>query len=530
MSIVDLQAAPPAGTLETDVCVVGGGAAGITLAIELGRAGREALLLESGGFEPEEETQALNDLEITGYPVRENFMSRARYYGGSCNLWAGRSMRLGPEDLAPASDPHGAGWPISHEELSRWYPRAAQVLRLPSPLFFEPHTWDRGMGPQERRLFDSTMVVPTVSLWARGPMRFGARYRPELRRSPRIRVLLHANALRLRLDLSARTVVALEAGSLGGARFEVRARRYVVACGGVENARLLLLSGIAAEHDVVGRYFMDHPRAVFGRVRLAPGVRLPLLRGRPLADGKMQLGIGLPPAVRRNEGLLNHYATLESEFSGYAAAGYQSLVKTAKVVLRKGYAGSRWRVGSARLGDIPGMIYLLTPKELMPHPLYRLYWEMRNALHPRPDGKSRVVVYFCEQPPDRESRVTLGPARDALGLPRAELHWRICPEVTRGVVLLQERLRGCLREAGIGELEPGEGEPRYTDASHHMGTTRMSQDPRTGVVDADCRVHGLANLYLAGSSVFPTAGHANPTPTIIALTLRLAEHLRSRER
>jgi choline dehydrogenase-like flavoprotein len=322
----------------------------------------------------------------------------------------------------------------------------------------------------------------------------------------------------------------LEAGTLEGARFEVRARRYVVACGGVENARLLLLSGIAAEHDVVGRYFMDHPRAVFGRVRLAAGARLPLLRGRPLADGRMQLGIGFTPAERRDQGLLNHYATLESEFSGYAAAGYQSLVKTAKVVLRKGYAGSRWKVGSARLSDIPGMIYLLTPKELMPHPLYRLYWEARNALHPRPDGASRVVVYFCEQPPDRESRVTLGPARDALGLPRAELHWRIGPEVTRGVLALQERLAVGLRAAGIGELEPGEGEPRYTDASHHMGTTRMSRDPRTGVVDPECRVHGLANLYLAGSSVFPTAGHANPTPTIIALTLRLAEHLRSLDR
>jgi choline dehydrogenase-like flavoprotein len=172
------------------------------------------------------------------------------------------------------------------------------------------------------------------------------------------------------------------------------------------------------------------------------------------------------------------------------------------------------------------MIYLLTPKELMPHPVYRLYWAARSALHPRPDGRARVVVYFCEQPPDRESRVTLGEARDALGQPRAVLRWRLGPEVTRSVLALQDRLAATLRASGIGELEPGAGEPRYTDASHHMGTTRMSRDPRTGVVDPACRVHALANLYLAGSSVFPTAGHANPTPTIIALALRLADHLR----
>lgn len=526
MSLIDLRQSPPPDALEADVCVVGAGAAGLTLATELGRAGRDVVLLESGGFAPEEETQGLNDLAITGYPVRENFMSRARYFGGSCNLWAGRSMRLGPEDISAEADPERAGWPISHAELSEWYPAAAQVLGLPDIRLFEPATHAERLSGVERALFDSGLVAPTVSLWARGPRRFGAAHRAELRRSGRVRVLLHGNALRLRPTADGRAVAALEATLLHGAAFEIRARQYVAACGGVENARLLLLSDLGNEHDLVGRYFMDHPRAVFGRVRLAPGARLPFLRGRPVAGGKLQLGIGVPPAIRRAEGLLNHYATLESEFSGYAAAGYQSLVKTAKVMLRKGYAGSRWEVGRSRLSDIPGMIYLLTPKELMPHPLYRLYWTTRSTLHPRPDGRARVIVYFCEQPPDRESRVVLGTARDVLGQPKAELRWRIGPEVTRSVLALQERLASTLRAAGIGELEPGAGEPRYTDASHHMGTTRMSRDPRTGVTDPDCRVHGLANLYVAGSSVFPTAGHANPTPTIIALALRLAELLR----
>ena len=498
VSIVDLRGSPPEGPVETDVCVIGAGAAGLTVASELGRAGRDVVLLESGGFAPEEQTQALNDLEVAGYPVREPFVSRARYYGGSCNLWAGRSMWLSPEDLAPENDPENEGWPLSYAELNEWYPAAARVLRLPDTGGYEEAVRLGGLSRGERALFDSGFVTPAISLWARSPMRFGSAYRAELRRSERVRVLLNGNALRLRSEPNGRTVAAIEAAVLHGPAFEIRARRFVVACGGVENARLLLLSQLGNDHDLVGRYFMDHPRTAFGHLRLDSKARLPFLGGRPVSDGKVQLGIGLPPAVRRAEGLLHHYATLESEFSGYAAAGSQTSAKT------------------------PG----LTPKELMPHSLYRLYWAARRALHPRADGRARLIVYFCEQRPDRESRVVLSDLRDALGQRRAELRWRIGPEVSRSVLALQDRLARALRAAGIGEVESGEGEPRYTDASHHMGTTRMSRDSRTGVVNPDCRVHGLLNLYLAGSSVFPTAGHANPTPTIIALALRLAAHLR----
>ena len=532
MSILDARELEPGAAVDAEICVVGAGAAGITLALELARLSADVLLVESGGEEADPETQALHDLDNLGYPVREHFMSRARYYGGSCNLWAGRSMRLLPEDVAACPELPGAGWPIPHAEIVRHYDRAAEVLRLPAVTMFDPGVYRGRMTEVERRLFDAGPLAPTVSLWARRPMRFGAMYRSRLHRAGNVRVLLHASVTGIRLSPAGDAVETLDAATLDGKRLAVRARVFVLACGGLENARLLLVSrdrqpaGIGNVNDLVGRYFMDHPRSVFGRVRLRPGARLPLLRGMPLADGKVQIGIGFSAEARRRRGLLNHYATLEAEYSGYAAAGYQSAVRTAKVLLKKGYAGSRWDVGRARLGDIPGMIYLLTPKELMPHPVYRVYWNLRNTLHPRPDGAARVVVYFCEQPPDRESRVTLGEKRDQLGVPRLELHWRIGPEVTESVLALQETLRVRLDQAGIGELEPGQGEPRYTDASHHMGTTRMAATPQEGVVDSDGRVYGVRNLYMAGSSVFPSAGHANPTLTIVALAIRLAHHLR----
>lgn len=491
----------------------------------------EVCLIESGGLHPEEETQALCDLESAGYPVRENFMSRARYYGGSCNLWAGRSMQLTEADLAGRGWVPESGWPVPHSELTAYYPAAARVLRLPGPERFDARSFAAEMTGPERTLFSREPLVPRVSLWARRPLRFGAAYRSRLRRSPRVRLVLHANATRIRLGADGTAVEALEASTLEGRRLSVRAGVYVIACGALENARLLLVSrdvhpnGIGNAFDLVGRYFMDHPRSVHGRVRLYPGRRLPLLRGHPLRDGKVQLGMGLSADIQRREGLLNHYATLEAEFSGYTQARYESFVQTMKVMLRRGYAGSRWDVGRARLGEIPGLIYLLTPKELMPHFLYRSNTFLRRFL-PKRSEEACVVVYFCEQPPDAESRVTLGPERDRLGVNKLVLRWRIGPEVTRSVLRLQELLRERLKEAGIGELESSAEEIRYTDASHHLGTTRMAATPRTGVVDTDGRVHGVSNLYMAGGSVFPSAGHANPTLTIVALALRLAERLR----
>ncbi|MGH9324440.1 MAG: GMC oxidoreductase [Vicinamibacteria bacterium] len=460
-------------------------------------------------------------------------MSRARYYGGSCNLWAGRSMLLTETDLASREWVPESAWPIPHSELAAYYPAAARVLRLPALERFDARTLVPAMSELERDLFSREPLVPRISLWAKSPLRFGAAYRSRLRRSSRVRLVLHANATFIRLSADGTAVETVEASTLEGRRLSVRARMYVIACGALENARLLLFSrdvrrqGIGNEFDLVGRYFMDHPRCVHGRVWLHPGRQLPLLRGRPLRDGKIQVGMGLSLEIQRREALLNHYATLEAEFSGYSQARYESFVQVMKVLLRRGYAGSRWDLGRTRLGDIPGLIYLLTPKELMPHFLYRWNAALRGLL-PRRSEEACVAVYFCEQPPDPESRVSLSPERDRLGMNKLVLEWRLGPEVTRSVLRLQELLRERLKEAGIGELDLSADAIRFTDASHHLGTTRMAASPRTGVVDADGRVHGIPNLFMAGGSVFPSAGHANPTLTIVALSLRLAEHLRVR--
>lgn len=536
MTLIDARELGETRELVGDLCIVGAGAAGLTLAAELAGDDLEIVLLEAGGLDPDPETQALYDLESLGHPVREEFMSRARYFGGSCNLWAGRCMRLRPAQLEGRDWVPGSAWPISPEELERWYPPAARILDLPPVDRFEPGFWEDALADGERALLADPELAPTVSLWAPRPKRFGDAFRPPLSRARDVSIVLHANAVRLELDEDGRTVRNVQAATLDGRTLSIRARGYVLACGGLENARLLLASndvqprGIGNRHDRVGRYFMDHPRAVFGSVRLARAGAVRLLGGRPLPDGRVQVGIGLSEETRRREGLLDHYATLESTYSQYTARTYESFVQAMKVLLRRGYAGRRRDVGRAKLGSIPELIYLLAPREIVPHRLYRWYARLRDALRPERGPVERTVVYFCEQPPDPESRVTLGRARDALGVPRLELRWRIGDEVAASLRRLEEILAARLRATGVGEhLPAGEG-PRFTDASHHMGTTRMSTDPRHGVVDPSCRVHGVENLWIAGSSVFPSAGHANPTLTIVALALRLADHLRREAR
>jgi choline dehydrogenase-like flavoprotein len=533
MSIMDANELAPGSVLEADICIVGAGAAGITLASEFEGMSQTVCLIESGSYRPEEDTQSLYDLSSAGYPVTEDFMSRARYFGGTCNLWAGRSMKLTALDLEARDWVPNSGWPIRHGELDRYYDQAGRILGIPSfESFASALEWR--MSPSERALFDNPDLKPNISLWARKPLRFAARYRTGLKRSRNVNVCLHANATEVLLNPQGDTVEEVRIATLGGKRMSIRAKRFVLACGGLENARLLLVSrgsnesGVGNRHDLVGRFYMDHPRALSGTVRLRGTHAWPLVLGHALRDGMGQVGIQLSEARQRGDRLLNNYLTLERKWSPQTARAYQSCIQAMKVLLRKGYSGERLPLSRVKLAVIPHSIYLLAPRELMPHSLYRMLKAARTTFGKR--LMELTVVNYCEQVPNRESRVFLGVERDKLNMNRLVLHWKVGSEETRTLTQLHELLDRHLRKRGIGHLVSDEQrlEPFYSDASHHIGTTRMSDDPRNGVVDRNCLVHGLRNLFIAGSSIFPTCGHANPTWTIVALTLRLADWLKTR--
>ena len=354
--------------------------------------------------------------------------------------------------------------------------------------------------------------------WARRPLNFAQLYRRNAR-PERSTVYLHAVATGFDLDPTSAAVRKVRVATLSGAQLEVRPRAVVLACGGIENPRLLLASnvdrvaGLGNQHDQVGRYFMEHPKGPAGSIRVAAGAALPAApywSGRRLAGIRVRYGLRLAEPVQARVGALNSYVLLEPAFT---SVGVQTLRRIRSGKLR-GRAALGAAVGAGR--DVREVAALL---------------RFRLTNHGRLPGVR--LQNFAEQPPIASNRVELSSRRDALGTPLARLRWTVSMEERRSLTLLHQALAEEVVDRGIGTLESPllEKDSDRTswlptrDASHHMGTTRMGADPRTSVVDPSGLVHGLANLYVAGSSVFPTGGCANPTLTIVALALRTADEI-----
>jgi choline dehydrogenase-like flavoprotein len=518
-------------TIEAEVCIVGAGAAGITLALELERRGVAATVLESGGLEPDDASKDLYVGRNSGLPYTFGEGSRSRFLGGSSNCWGGWCRRLDAWDFERRAWVPDSGWPIQRADLEPFYDEAHRLLKL-GPLDFDPAFWERAIGRDDVRRYPlaSARIADTISQFS-PPVRFGIDYRDDLARSTRIKVYLYANVVDIEARADADAVARLQVRTLSGASATVRARCYVLACGGIENARLLLASnrarpaGLGNAHDLVGRYFMDHPRLMFGSVELAEG-----WRRNKLYDSKFHYlntavsahgtciasQFALSPAVQREERLLNSRVWFQSMFPGEGTEAVQALIRCKMRLTKKDESGHRL------VRDLVA---------IAANPWDAARFAAARVFQPRSlitDVKLQAIV---EPAPDRESRVTLAPDRDALGMPRVDVHWRLGEMVTRTFNRTIEIFAEELERAGIARvrrdapLVAGRWPGTLEGTWHHMGTTRMHDSPREGVVDRHCRVHGFANFFVAGSSVFPTVGANFPTYTLVALACRLAARL-----
>lgn len=513
----DARQLPDGTELQADLCIVGGGAVGITLARELAGGPLKVVLLESGGLDFDPDTQALYAGEVVGNPGADPEYARLRYLGGSSNHWMGYCRPLDPIDFAARPWIPWSGWPIGPTDLEPFYPRVREVLELHSD-DYAASGWAGQLSPILTGPLGRGRLAPVVFQLS-PPTRLGQRYRALLESAPNIDVQLHANLVDIVTDPSACEVVALEAACLGGPRFTVRARVTVLATGGIENARLLLAAnrvmpaGLGNTHDLVGRFFMDHPAAEAAEVLFTGDAEQVRSTGSQLVDG----GFVLSEATERAEATGRFYCQI------YPARGNGGVEETGYVALRR-------LARSLRRGQMPAdfntqLGLVASDLDGAASGLWRRFLGDIHALG---------VRLHPEVVPNPDSRITLTAERDALGLPRIRHDWRLSAidrhGYARGLAILGEELGrlglGRLRAAEWLEAEPfvfpGDG------SWHHCGTTRMNDDPKQGVVDRDCLVHGMANLYVGGSSVFPTIGFANPTFTITALSLRLADHLAAR--
>ena len=520
MSFLDASEGSVPEILEAHVCIIGAGAAGITIANELGlKQGVDVLLLESGDMQLDGDVQSLYAGKNVGAPYYDLASCRLRYFGGTTNHWGGYCRANDPINYEGRPDLDVPSWPFGFEEATPWVKRAAETLGIDSR-FFEPQQLlaNEGFDASEllERLGKDVFVAVNQITAAK---RFSERFAPELESTSSVRVVTNINLVGIRLNENGESVRHLDCQTLGGSFVKVKADVFVLACHAIENARLMLVSndvassGIGNDHDLVGRYFAEHPQVNSGLMIAGP--RFPDYFDRRYRRPETHLAaMSLNANAMRNAGALSYHMHFASEPPREAA---RRAARRLIDGLWKPFA-TQMLLDSIRVFEDITAIARPTP----------------GPLHPNLDGTGDRILrlnHTFEQAPNRDSRVRLSTTeRDALNIPRVELDWQLNEQDLRTLREGQRIVAAELSAIGFGrfaleEFEWSSIEGRVNGHYHHYGTTRMSTDPRSGVVNSDQRVHGVANLFVAGSSVFPTAAAHGPTLHIVAFSLRLADYL-----
>ena len=502
--IFDARSVPNKTTLDADICIAGAGVAGITLARELINAGVRVCLLESGGLEPDRVTQSLYWGENIGLPYYSPDVSQARFFGGTSNCWhvgtGGRQLGarlhpLDPIDFEERDWVPFSGWPFAKAHLDPYYERAHAICRT-GRYDYDAESWAYPERSPQLPLRKG-LVKTTMFHFVRREV-FFQEYREEIEKAENISAFLHANAVEIETNDTAQKVTGIKVACLNGPKFRIAAKLYILASGAMEIPRLLLISnkvqkeGLGNQHDLVGRFFMEHPH-------LWSGVFIPagdhLFRATGLyrvhtVDTVPVLGkLTLSDAVLRSEKLLSYAVSIHPRLC-VDPAGRTGATKGAPGITEK---ISRQFRGEKKIEGF-------------------------------------ALNHMSEQAPNPDSRVMLSEEKDALGQRRVNIDWRLTATDIWTIRRAQQLIDEELRHAGLGrlhiEMQDESVPPDITGGWHHMGTTRMHTDPKKGVVDANSKVHGIVNLFIAGPSVFPTCGYANPVLTTVALAARLGDHVK----
>lgn len=529
---------------EFDLCIVGSGPAGISLADRMRDRGLRIAMLEGGGLELQLKAQRLFRGEVVGRPYWPLESCRFRVFGGSGNRWGGMSRPLDPIDFDRRDWVADSGWPISFEAMARYAGPVAELLQLPTSRF-DFDAWAGTMPPPIP--LDGSEFEQTVFQYSPTKMDFGYGARNRVQDAETVTTLLHANVTGLRLVPGLNRVGAVEVATLTGRRFTVRARTVVLAAGGIENARLLLASrhdracGLGNEHDLVGRYFAEHLHAPAGHLMPTSAAQDRQFYDIATHSGVHTRGVLTPTAAaQRKHRLLNCCIAIEPP--SYPA-GQPFLSWRPELTVGPERLYRRLRRGASASASVSASVAVSHGMRNAARSTWyaaRSSDGRRNARRARAELAARGVhgstlhsLYFrAEQSPNASSRVTLGERRDALGMPQAQLDWRLQDQDTESVTEWLKVLAGAAgaRDLGVVSAPEDDWVDKIVGGPHHMGTTRMAADPRHGVVDENCRVHSVSNLYVAGCSVFPTGGYVNPTFSMLMLTLRLADHLSANAR
>jgi choline dehydrogenase-like flavoprotein len=504
--------------VHADVAIVGAGAAGISLAIELEGYGLSVLLLEGGQSEYSKDSRNLYSGDSIGVPLPYGLEgSRPRFLGGGTNTWGGSCGELDDEDFLERDWVKFSGWPLEKKDLTESYKRAARFLKLQEPV---SESVDVSRGFKQISGMDFRFLSHTSVL------RFRSEFDSHLEASKKIQLLLGANCVAISSTDEGGAVKSLKIAGFKGSTVEVKANKFVLSCGGIENARLLLNSyeqdSYALQRNKnTGKYFSDHPIAPCATVvghTSQPGdlsfeVLSALAKAQTTGGPTIMPFYKLPYEIQKSERVLNA-----------AVQFYIQEPEVSPVLV------SLWRIRNYMVGN-SSSIKASDVRNVLFHPLSLV----RGILGKKMGARRLAMRFQIEQSPNPASNVTLSESKDRFGLKKVSLNWVFSSLERRTIDVLIQYVAKQFSSQGEGVIKVDTAlasnrdslPPDLRGGQHHSGTTRMSESVDNGVVDANLKVFGMDNLYVVGSSIFPTNGWVNPTYTIIALSCRLAKHLKS---
>jgi choline dehydrogenase-like flavoprotein len=514
--IHDLLHDIPLANLTADVCIAGAGAAGISLAVEFARKGKKVLLLEGGGALREDSSQAIYDSEIAGLPHRGIHTGRIRVKGGTTVRWGGQILELDALDFTPRPGIPESGWPFPKTELTSYYERALELEGLAKVERSDEAVW-RDLGLPFTQ-FEGLEAY--LSRWCPEP-NFARLHHKTLTTHPNINLWLHSSVVEMMTETNeGETVTGLRCRTLTGTEAIFRGRHYIFTLGGIESSRFFLQprpGGLPWNRSgLLGQHFQDHIDCNAALIEPHDLAAFHDTFDPIVAHGFKYLPkLRLPPHLQAELGTLTIGSTMSFEDTG-------KVRMQAKHTIRNLMRG--------RFSDVTRANLTHTAKHVPM--LFRQAWRyyVQHRAYAPPTVRILLRIH-CEQEPTSRSSITLTDQRDPLGLLRIRFDWQISErelETIRQYVLVAQRSL-----AGVARIIPDKdlmsGSPNFLtrcdDSNHHMGGMRMSTSDATGVVDTNLRLYGLSNVYICSSAVFPCSGFSNPTHTVLALALRLSDHL-----
>lgn len=506
---IDARQLDNQSVIEGDICIIGAGAAGISMALDLENTALKVILLEGGGFEYDDRVQELYNGKLTGHPYYPMKASRLHYFGGSTGHWGGMCSTFDDIDFVKRDWVENSGWPITRADIAAFYPKAHDILDL-GPFEWGTKYWTEQNNKYKLLPLDNDVIWSKMWHFS-PPTRFGNKYKDAVVNARNIHLYTYANVVDIHANENISSISEVTVKNYAGKTHTVKAKRFILACCSIQNARILLAcnrqapKGIGNDNDLVGRYFMEHVEIKTGEMWL--NHTDPLLFYQMDDKTKVRAELAISPKKQEELKVLNGSVSL------MPLAMSKNTIPSIKI----------WSEEDPRKALDTFHKYSALDKRNYIEKIFSKGFYQSYGLFTR-----------AEQLPNPDSRVVLSEEKDELGVPRANLNWALSPMDKKTVFTINKLLGQQVGVARLGRvkiydflLDNDEQLPDYTSGGwHHLGTTRMSDDPKKGVVDANCKVHGIDNLYIAGASCYPTGGAVNPTLTCVAISLRLSEHLK----